>query len=136
MNTHETRLRNVLKSNASFSLLSGAALLIFAGPLAELTGLGSRLALYIIGAGLVVFAGTVFFEALRDEINDKQVNFIIIQDWIWVAASFAIVVSQAFGLTSAGYGLIAAVAVLVGLFAFLQGYNLKRIGQGGHTGAS
>lgn len=117
----------MLKGNGAFSLLSGATLIIAHRSLADLMGVGNAQVLLFIGIGLILFSATVFHAGLRKSISPKQVQSIIIQDWAWVVASGVIIGVEAWTLSSAGYWLIAGVALLIADFAFFQMRFLKRL---------
>lgn len=127
MQVNEKKLRWVLKGNATFSLLSGSTLIIAHKVLADVMGVGNAQVLLFIGIGLILFSATVFQAGLRKSISSKQVQSIIIQDWAWVVASGVIIGVEAWGLSSAGYWIIAGVSLLIADFAFFQMRFLKRL---------
>lgn len=126
MNTSERKLRNVLKVNGIFSMISGLTLLILSSKVGALMNIVNTLILIFIGIGLILFSGTVFYTALKKNVNASQVKSIVIQDWIWVIGSFIIIVLQIFNLSSIGYELLAAVAIIVASFAVLQSKYLRQ----------
>ena len=83
----------------------------------------------IIGVILVVFSATVFLSAIKKELQAGAIKFIILQDWIWVIVSVGITVVQVFSLTKMGYILIIDVAIIVGVFAFLQGKYVRNMSE-------
>ncbi len=87
--------------------------------------------LLYIGIGLLLFAGSVLFQAVRKELVRAQVNSIIVQDWLWVTGSVAVLAFQLFGLSVAGYLLIAFVAIIVADFALFQRKYLRGGNQSG-----
>lgn len=113
-------LRNTLKGNVLFSIVSGTTLLVANQWLSGLMGVAKPVVLMIIGGGLLLFGGYVWFQSSRPHLVKKEIWGIIIADWGWVAGSIALVLSQAFGLTSTGYIIILVVAAIVGLLATLQ----------------
>ncbi len=121
-----TRLKRALLSNAAFSSISGFSMLVFSAPLSQLIGLSQPVPLRLIGAGLLLFAGSIIWTATRPSIPAKAVRAIIWQDWAWVAASAVVILLQAFDLSNIGYFLIAGVAAIVALFAVLQHRYLLR----------
>jgi hypothetical protein len=126
MKKNDIKLRRILAANGSFSALSGISMILFAGSICEMFGVSSILVFRIIGAGLILFAGSVLINAFRKEIPVKQVKFIIVQDWLWVLGSAAILLLGAFDLTTLGYVCIAIVAVLIATFAVLQKIYLPK----------
>ncbi len=127
MQANEIKLRWVLKANAAFSLVSGVTLILVHSVIAELMDVRSPEVLLYVGIGLVLFSATVFQAGLRKDISVKQVQSIIVQDWVWVAGSAVIIGVQAWELSHLGYWMIAGVALLVADFAIFQMRFLKRI---------
>ena len=73
-----------------------------------------------IGGVLVLFAAFLFFISSKEQPMRKIIVSVIIQDIGWAVGSVLIIASQAFSLKSEGYWLIGIIAVVVGIFAFLQ----------------
>lgn len=127
MDTLEKNLRNVIKANALFSLTSGTSLLVFAETIARIMNIANANILIIIGVGLLLFVGFLLYNAYRKEINPKQVQFIILQDWLWVITSAILLAFDPFNISLMGNVIIGAVACLVMLFAILQNFLEKSI---------
>ena len=72
------------------------------------------------------FGGSTFWIAARSGIRRKEVLAIIVQDWLWVVVSIAIAVIGAFDLSTLGYIMIGVAVLIVGNFACLLGYYLKK----------
>lgn len=125
MSVNDLRLRKVLKTNAIFSASSGVLLLTYRG-LATVMNANAT-TLMVVGGGLLIFAFIIWLIAVKKEIQHKQVWSIIIQDWIWVLASFAVIIFQIWSLSTLGYWLIGATALIVMVFALAQSKYLKRI---------
>lgn len=123
----EQKLRNVLKANAVFSMLSGAAMLIFSQAISDWMNIANPIVLMIIGGGLILFGGFVWYQGSRKSLNLKEVKSIIIQDWLWVIGSVVIIGLQLFQINFQGYILMGIIALIVADFAFFQRYFLKRI---------
>ena len=87
MKNQEKNLRNTVKGNAVFSLLSGIALIIFHSTLGEIMNISDSKILLFVGDGLIVFAISVLYFGLRKEIKPKEIKLIIYQDWGWVIGS-------------------------------------------------
>ncbi|MGH1366762.1 MAG: hypothetical protein ACRBF0_24600 [Calditrichia bacterium] len=118
-------LRNVLKTNAGFSLMSGLAMTFMAEQVAGWLGIAPHIAVPIVGIGLILFAASVYFTATRDPLPAGQVKFIIIQDWLWVAGSALVILLNPFGFSSAGLWITGIVALIVMMFAIGQKNWLK-----------
>jgi hypothetical protein len=113
-------LRLVLRANAVVTLISGAALLIDAGPLAALTGGFSSLALGIIGALCVVAAALCWRASVGDALGKRIAWVVAIVDVDWVIASAVILFTGWLPLTDAGWWLVLAQALVVDVFAAAQ----------------
>ena len=124
MKTKDQKLKGLLKANAGFSFLSGLSLNIFSVDLAKLFDVMQSIIFQFIGIGLIVFAVFVFFQSLRKEANKKLVQLIIYLDWGWVIASAIVISGLLIPINFIGGILIITVAVIVGIFAFLQRRNL------------
>ena len=113
--------------NGISSGATGLLLLVFGNRVASLFGAHGPLAFRAVGIFLVAFAALVIIEGLRSHARANRVRLIIVLDVLWVIDSAAIVVLQLFGLSVLGYAAIAAVAVWVGLMAYLQFKGQKRL---------
>lgn len=111
-------LQKALSANAVFSTLSGLSLLILSPQIASFLGLARATELPGIGLALLLFAVFVGWVAARP--RRKLVQLIILQDLLWVIVSAVVILLGMFNLYTNGYLLIAIVAVLVGMFAYLQ----------------
>lgn len=120
-------LRAVLKANAAFSSASGIVLIIAKQPIAELMHIKYPEILMYIGIGLLAFAVSLVFTAIKSTLSVPQVKMIIWQDWAWVIGSTVIVAFQLFEMSTIAYVLVTVVALLVGLFAVLQAKHLKQL---------
>ena len=119
------KLSLVLKANAIFSIVNGFAMLFFSKPIANFMGIDYPQILLGVGVGLILFGALVYKTASDTNISEKMVKFIIIQDWIWVAGSALLILTQAFGINRVGFILIGVVALIVADFAFFQQRYLK-----------
>jgi len=124
---NQKRLKQALLANAIFSSCSAIVMIFFSKSIAELMSISQSYIFLVVGIGLLLFAMLVYSNAKRNEINRKQVQSIIVQDWIWVIASIVILGFQLFNISYTGYIIIGLVALIVADFALMQGYYLKRI---------
>ena len=127
MNNQEKNLRNLLKVNAAFSLMSGSLLIIFSNDLAEIMELKNSTVLVYIGVGLLLFVMILLLAALRKQINTKEVKGVIVQDWTWVVGSIVLLLFNPFNISLAGNLLIGVVALIVGILAWLQQSALSKL---------
>jgi hypothetical protein len=113
-------LRLVLRANAVVTLISGAALLIDAGPIAALTGGFSPPALGIIGALCVVAAALCWRASAGDALGKRIAWAVAIVDVDWVIASAVILFTGWLPLTETGWWLVLVQALVVDVFAAAQ----------------
>jgi hypothetical protein len=125
MKTSEKNLRMALKGNALFSLLSGATLLIYPRTISTIMKVENHNVYWIVGIGLLLFCSYLLFNAYKKELDLKEVKFIIIQDWVWVMGSLAIILIDPFNISHAGNWIIGIVAIAVMGFAIIQSKALK-----------
>jgi len=118
-------LRQVLLLDAVATGATAVLLVTTAGFLAGPLGLPEAL---LRGAGLVLvpFVALVAWTAFREPSPTGAVLTIIAGNVIWVAASLLLLISGYVAPTLAGYGLVTAQALVVGLFAELQMIALRR----------
>lgn len=120
MKVRESKLRNILKANALFSLVSGLVLILFPEDTAIKMNLTNNLPLVIIGLGLILFAAIILFISYKKSLNYQFVKSIILQDLLWVLGSIILLIVMPFGISVWGNILISLIAVIVFCFAFLQ----------------
>ena len=116
-------LKSILLANALFSGISGLILAVFYEKMAVAIDLKTASALVVVGIALLVFSLFLFWLRSKDKPPKALIISVIIQDALWVLGSAIVLLVQPFGLNAAGHGLIAAVAVVVLLFAVLQWKN-------------
>lgn len=120
-------LRNVLLINAVSSGATGLLLVLFSDFFAGLFGVESASPFLETGIFLLAFAGFVFYEGRRSNVNTGRVRLIIALDTLWVVASVLLLVLQPVAITWIGNVFIAAVALWVAAMAGLQFRGLKQI---------
>jgi len=117
-------LRSTLVINAVSTALCGLTLLLAPAPLAQLLGVSPPALLAAVGAGLVLYAGGLFWTAGRRPIPGAAAWAAIVLDLGWVVGSVALV--ELGILTSIGTGLVALVAAAVLIFAVLQFVGVRQ----------
>jgi drug/metabolite transporter (DMT)-like permease len=115
-------LKNALLGNAVFSAVSGAALLTFHTKIAHIFGFEDGIVFGAIGAALLFFAATVWYESRR--LRPPFVRWIVVQDVLWVLGSVFLLVFRPFAISGTGSFLVAAVAVVVAFFGWRQWVGL------------
>lgn len=128
-------LRRTLYGNAAFSVLSGAALAIFAGSLAQATvaapatvlGLQLGTVILMLGVGVISFGAICWFIASRSLMPVALARFILWADIGWVAGSALLLALAAPTLTGWGFALIIGLAVVVADLAIFEWLGLRRL---------
>lgn len=120
-----TSLKNVLLINALSSGATGLLLIEFPSFIAQLFGVVQTMPFMATGIFLIAFALLVYYSSRQKPANKTLVRWIIALDIMWVIDSLIIVVGQLFDITFIGYAVTLAVALWVGLTAYLQIRGLK-----------
>ncbi len=118
-------LNRALLTNLISSFLSGVALILFPVFFMDLFGVQNTTVFWVLGIALLFFSGTILVEIKKQ--RALAILWIIIQDLIWVIASFAILIWRPFNISEVGYWLIDLFAFLVLTFAIFQSIGLSRI---------
>ena len=121
------KLSLALKINAAFSAFNGLIMLFFHNQIADFMNIGYPMAILAIGVILLGFAALVYKTAKATTISEKTVQFIIVQDWLWVVGSVLIIAFQAFDINRIGFIIIGVVALIVADFAIFQQRYLKNV---------
>src|SRR4029450_9560678 len=101
-------LRSTLVINGISTVLCGAALLAAPGVLAELLGGSAPPLLAVVGGGLVLCAGGLFWTARRRPIPDVAAWTAIVLDLGWVFGSVAVIEGGILTRIGTGLGALAA----------------------------
>jgi len=126
--THKpTLLTSALHANAIFSGASGMLLVVLPGWWAALFGVLPASAYATLGAGLLGFAGIVWWTARGIDARRPLVNGILAADTLWVLATPVVMLLAAGTMRPTGHLLLVAVALAVALLAMLQWLGLRRL---------
>jgi len=120
-----TFLRRSLQLDGIASALCGALLLVAAGPVSTLAGLPGPGLARAVGAGLLVYAAALLWNAARATVSRGEVQLAVVLNAGWVAGSAVLIVDGP--LTLVGNLAVGAVAVAVLLFAVLEIVGLRRL---------
>jgi hypothetical protein len=120
-----TFLRRSLQLDGIASALCGALLLLAAGPVSALAGLPGPGIARAVGAGLLVYAAALLWNAARATVNRGEAFLAVVLNAGWVAGSAVLIVVGP--LTLGGNLAVAAVAAVVLLFAVLEVVGLRRL---------
>lgn len=120
-------LRNTLKGNALFSVLTGLVALVAARPLAAALGIPSVIALAGLGALVLLFGVQVATLGFRPILDQRWVTTVAALDALWVLASALVLATGVGELSPAGWWTVLAVADAVLVFAVLEVVGLMRL---------
>jgi hypothetical protein len=120
-----TFLRRSLQLDGIASGLCGALLLLAAGPIAALIGLPGPGLARAAGAGLLVFAAALLWNAARATVSRGEALGTVVLNVAWVLGSAIVIVDGP--LTLVGNLAVAAVAAAVVLFTVLEIVGLRRL---------
>jgi hypothetical protein len=120
-----TFLRRSLQLDGIASGLCGALLLLAAGPLSTLIGLPGPGLAQAVGAGLLVFAAALLWNAARATVSRGEALGTVVLNIAWVLGSAIVVVDGPLNLV--GNLAVAAVAAAVALFTILEIVGLRRL---------
>jgi hypothetical protein len=118
-------LRNALLGNASFSTLSGLAIIFAHNKIGMLLGLTDNDSLAGLGVGLILFAAALVFSARRSELKLPEASVAVVLDFAWVLGSYIILFLVPF--STQGKWVITAIADVVLAFGILQWVGIHRI---------
>jgi hypothetical protein len=119
-------LRNTLKGNAIFSIISGGAFALGSSVLAPFMGMDNPLLLLVLGIGVVIFGASVWRIA-NGSLNAQQGIAIMVLDVIWVLGSILLLIADPFTFTNEGKWAVLIVADIVGVFAILEYLGVRRL---------
>ena len=120
-------LRRVLQTNAVFSAISGAGMLLASGSVARLLGVEVSWPIGLLGVDLLVFAAWVGYEAMQGVLRVRRARAVLALDIAWVVASALLIALDPLGLAVGGKWAVAAVADVVAVFALIEYLGLRRL---------
>ncbi len=124
--TRPRPLRSLLRANAGFAATTGLVALVATGPVARLIDIGEHRLVSATGIGLLLFAVALVVISGTTPRRLRMAGWwISAADALWVAASVVIV--GVADLSTSGELLIAAIALIVALFAALQLRAIHRV---------
>ena len=119
-------LRNTLKGNALFSIISAVAAIAGAAPLADFMGLREPVALAIVGVVLAAHAAILWWGAAQATISRWLAWYAIEGDVGWIIATIILLIVDPWFFSTGGKWLLAGIADVVAVFAILQYIGLRR----------
>jgi hypothetical protein len=118
-------LRLVLKLDAVVTAGNGLAYLALAGVLHDLLGYPTSVQ-YGVGAFLLVYGLAVLWTATRPVVSRSAALAYAVINVLWVVLSLGVVATDALTATTLGKVWIVLQAIVVGAFAALQFFALRR----------
>ena len=118
-------LRRSLQLDAIASGLTGALLLIGAGPVSAVIGLSSPAVARIIGVVLVMYAAALLWNARRASVSRGETLAAVVLNAAWVLGSIAVI--ELGLLSTLGNVAVGVVALAVLGFALLEIVGLRRL---------
>jgi len=112
-----------LTTNAIFSATSGIILILLNGQIADIFGVKNNTVFWVIGLILIYFSITIWYEISK--LRSLAIAWIIIQDFIWVIASFVLILLNPFKITYIGNNVISILAVIVLFMGINQIFSYK-----------
>jgi hypothetical protein len=122
-----TFLTTILRADGIFALVSAAAAILAAGPIAELIELETPIALVVLGFVLLGYGAMLLFFADREPVNRRVTQIAIVLNMLWVVDSYAGLLFGFFPVNTAGKWAIALIAEVVFVFGLLEIYALRRL---------
>lgn len=116
-------LRNALRGNAAFSILSGLSLILFNGFFQNF--FEANFALWPLGIGLLLFAGQLIYITSKPVVPLKEAKLIIGMDILWVIGSVILLLAIS-TIPTPGRWVIILVAIAVADFALFQYLGMKQ----------
>lgn len=117
-------LRNVLIANDLFCTAFGLLFIFGAGAVADFAGVSWAPYFRLLGFGLLVFAGFVFYTAYTG--NRRLARVIFWLDVAWVVGSYALLVLNVLPITNEAKWAFAFIGDAVLVFAILEYWALRQ----------
>lgn len=122
---NERSLRKSFKINATFSALSGLALLALAAPIARVTGSYPAWINELLGVVLLVLAADVFWVATRPQLSESLSRTIFYADIAFVIATPVVMLVCRDYLSFWGQMLLLDVGIATAVLAYFEGRGLR-----------
>lgn len=128
MSTHAPQdrlLRNSLRANAVFSLVSGLTFTIGATPIADFLGVAPAALVTSVGLNLLGFAAALVWLASRPVVSPVLAKIVIALDVGWIVGTVVLVYADTFTRGGALASILVANVVLA--FALLQWIGVRKV---------
>ncbi len=123
----DSLLRRALVGDAIFCGLAGTAMVAASSWLSEFTGLTPNWVPAAIGAGVLLWAAELVWMSRRERLSTTLGAVVVGGGVAWVVASYAILLTGALDLTTAGAWTVGILAEIVAVFAAIQFLGLRRL---------
>ena len=115
-------LRTVLRTNAFYSVATGATALVLAGSLGETMEISPWI-VRIVGLGVILFGVALLVIFRPPRVDITAARFVVAADIAWVAA--AVIVMAADLMSASGDLILGLVSIPVAVFAVLQYLGIR-----------
>jgi len=119
-------LRNALKANGGFSILSALLAILFGESVLAVNEMANSNGM-LFGIQLIVFAAFVLFNAFRNSVSKVMIIIIIVLDVLYVLGAVNNLFTLSAELSVGGMALIMISTLAIASFAFFQSLGLKRV---------
>lgn len=116
-----------LQANYVLSFLNGVLFIVAANPVGRWMGLPNPMILLPIGILFIGYAAFVYYTATRPVLNPALVMGTVVGDSSAFVACLLLLFTNWVPLSTAGYGVVILVAVVVDVFATLQFMGWRRL---------
>ena len=118
-------LRTAMRADAVLSGVTGAAIVVLAGPLAGLTGV-SRTIEFIAGVGCILYGLVVWTLAARTDVRGPGIG-VLTANSVGAVLALGVVLTGVAPLTGAGVAVVLGLSAYMALFADLQYLGVRRL---------
>jgi hypothetical protein len=121
------RPRAILRLNALAAVAAGSVMLLVAGPLARILGLGSRGLLAAAGLVLIALGSDELFVAVRRGLRRAHLRLFAIADLALLSGGIVFLAVGPAALTLLERAIVALAAIALGLFAIENELEARRL---------
>ena len=134
--TRSNLLRNTLRANAAFSIISGVLFIVASNGIAAFLGikeasvfgfLDGPTFILILGIGVLLFGLGVLYDVTRPELRRRDATLILAGDIAWVGISALLLLTRALPFSTAGSWAVLITADIVTVFAIGEYIGLRRL---------
>jgi hypothetical protein len=124
--TQDTLLRRILMIDSEVSALCGASLIVAAEPAVRFLGIQSPLAVAVLGAVCLIFAGFVWFVRRESPVDRSKAMAVVALNGIGVVASDIVLLADPFKLSDGGKLFVLLFALTMAVLGVLEWQGVRR----------